>query len=125
MTPPHVGVPYNPLDKLNIARSIEGELLSGEVRPLADVGSIAGAGVYVIYYTGSFAPYAPIAARNLDEHFGQPIYIGKAIPKGGRKGGLTKDASKGSALADHLPAARRLRLTKWTISTLLIFTFAI
>ncbi len=102
MTPPSVGGPYNPLDKLNIARSIEGELLSGEVRPLADVGSIAGAGVYVIYYTGSFAPYAPIAARNLDEHFGQPIYIGKAIPKGGRKGGLTKDASKGSALADRL-----------------------
>ena len=36
-------------------------------------------------------------------HSKKPIYVGKAIPKGGRKGGLTKDASVGSrALADRL-----------------------
>lgn len=93
---------YNPLDKLNIARSIEGELLNRRPIPLATIGEIKGAGVYVIYYTGHFAPYAEIAARNLDNRFEKPIYIGKAIPKGGRKGGLTKDPSKGSALADRL-----------------------
>lgn len=101
MTPPRTG-PYNPLDKLNIAKSIEGELLSGPVKPLSSIGDIAGAGVYVIYYTGTFGPYAEIAAKNLDDKFKQPIYVGKAIPKGGRKGGLTKDASVGTALAERL-----------------------
>lgn len=31
-----------------------------------------------------------------------PIYVGKAIPKGGRKGGLSLDASTGRALRDRL-----------------------
>lgn len=31
-----------------------------------------------------------------------PIYVGKAIPKGGRKGGLGKDAGQGAALRDRL-----------------------
>lgn len=34
--------------------------------------------------------------------FSRPIYIGKAIPKGGRKDGLSSDASKGRSLADRL-----------------------
>jgi hypothetical protein len=101
VTPPGGG-PYNPLDKLNIAKSIEGELLSSPVLSLADIGKIAGAGVYVIYYAGPFEAYESVTARNKDDQFSQPIYIGKAIPKGGRKGGLTKDASKGTALADRL-----------------------
>lgn len=94
--------PYNPLDKLNIARSIETEILGREPLPLSEVSSITGAGVYVIYYTGSFPAYDPIASRNSGSRFEAPIYIGKAIPKGGRKGGLTADASKGTALADRL-----------------------
>ncbi|MDR3505255.1 MAG: Eco29kI family restriction endonuclease [Acidocella sp.] len=93
---------YNPLDKLNIARSIEVELLTRRPVPLSSVTGISGAGVYAIYYTGAYPAYAPIASKNVDDHFGQPIYIGKAIPKGGRKGGLTADASKGRALADRL-----------------------
>lgn len=94
--------PYNPLDKLNIARSIETEILGREPLPLSAVSSITGAGVYVIYYTGGFPAYDPIASRNRGGRFEGPIYIGKAIPKGGRKGGLTADASKGKALADRL-----------------------
>lgn len=93
---------YNPLDKLNIARSIETELLTREPILLSAFGGIQGAGVYAIYYTGPHPAYGPIAAKNADGRFGQPIYIGKAIPKGGRKGGLTADASEGRALADRL-----------------------
>jgi hypothetical protein len=93
--------PYNPLDKLNIARSIESELLSRPSDPLKSIDHLLGAGVYVIYYTGSFSPYAPIATANRHE-MNLPIYVGKAIPKGGRKGGLTKDAAVGKALADRL-----------------------
>lgn len=94
--------PYNPLDKLNIARSIEAELLGGAVRPLSSAEGIVGAGVYAIYYSGEFPPYEPVAARNRGGEFTQPIYVGKAIPKGGRKGGLSGDASRGTALADRL-----------------------
>lgn len=90
--------PYNPLDKVNLARSIESELLTREPLPLVETGRILGAGVYAIYYIGDFAPYAPISNRR----FTTPIYVGKAIPKGGRKGGLSKDAAKGHALADRL-----------------------
>lgn len=93
--------PYNPLDKLNLGRSIEAELLSGEPTPLVEVDHIEGAGMYVIYYTGAFEPYRPISAANAHELV-QPIYVGKAIPKGGRKGGLSKDARLGKPMAERL-----------------------
>lgn len=94
-------VPYNPLDKLNLGNSVATALLREDARPLADAGGIIGAGVYAIYYVGSFAAYAPIAEANKDS-FEQPIYVGKAIPKGGRKGGITTDAGAGTALRDRL-----------------------
>jgi hypothetical protein len=96
-------VAYNPLDKLNLAKSIESELLARPTVLLGEVGNITGAGVYAIYYTGSFPAYASIAKANKGGAFKQPIYVGKAIPKGGRKGGLAKDvASTGHALAVRL-----------------------
>ena len=88
--------PYNPLEKANLARSIQAELLKRDPLPLGEADSIKGAGIYVIYYAGRFAPYAQIRKTKA------PIYIGKAIPKGGRKGGLGADASKGRAMADRL-----------------------
>lgn len=94
--------PYNPLDKLNLAKSIETELLSRSPVPLSNIGIVTGAGVYAIYYVGNFPPYSEIAGFNRDGRFNHPIYVGKAIPKGGRKGGLTKDASKGQALSVRL-----------------------
>lgn len=94
--------PYNPLDKANLAKSIEFELLARAPVSFGDTAEIKGAGIYVIYYVGGFPAYAPVMARNVDDAFAQPIYVGKAIPKGGRKGGLTADASKGRALAERL-----------------------
>lgn len=93
---------YNPLDKINLARSIEVELLSRMPEPLASVDHVQGAGVYVIYYVGDFPAYGLIKSGNINGAFNLPIYVGKAIPKGGRKGGLSKDASGGSALASRL-----------------------
>lgn len=94
--------PYNPLDKLNLGRSVAEALLLREIAPLARVGDIVGAGVYAIYYTGGFEPYAPVTEKNRERRFEQPIYVGKAVPKGARKGGLAFDASKGKALRDRL-----------------------
>lgn len=105
--------PYNPLEKLNLARSIQQELLNGPVVPLGEfkktgrrkkVGraTTPGAGVYAIYYTGSFPAYSRIAEKNAGDAFDLPIYIGKAIPQGGRKGGLDADAAGGTKLAERL-----------------------
>lgn len=94
---------YNPLDKINLAKSIEFELLDRTPIGLSDANNIVGAGVYAIYYSGSFAPYAPISSSSDITRDSIPIYVGKAIPKGGRKGGLTNEASAtGRALADRL-----------------------
>lgn len=94
--------PYNPLDKLNLGRSVAEALLQRPVAPLAETAGIVGAGVYAIYYTGDFPAYAPVAAKNCGDAFGQPIYVGKAVPKGARKGGLTFDASTGHSLRSRL-----------------------
>ncbi|UJW86908.1 Eco29kI family restriction endonuclease [Devosia sp. SL43] len=94
--------PYNPLDKRNLAKSVETELLARAPVSLAEIDGITGAGVYVIYYAGPFDAYAPIAEQNRDGQFSKPIYVGKAIPKGGRKGGLTKDSAVGRALLERL-----------------------
>ncbi|MEZ5601406.1 MAG: Eco29kI family restriction endonuclease [Candidatus Competibacteraceae bacterium] len=69
---------------------------------LAETAELQGAGVYAIYYTGPFPAYEPIVKLNRNDEFWRPIYVGKAIPKGGRKGGITADASKGTALRDRL-----------------------
>jgi hypothetical protein len=95
--------PYNPLAKINLAKSIEMELLNRPVDPLSDVDRIVGAGVYVLYYSGSLPIYAPIASGNQNGIYSKPIYVGKAIPKGGRKGGFQNEASAtGKAIADRL-----------------------
>lgn len=94
--------PYNPLEKENLAQSIVGALFEQRARPLADTAGVIGAGVYAIYYTGDFELYRPVRELNKDGRFRQPIYVGKAIPKGGRKGGLGKDAGVGDALRSRL-----------------------
>jgi len=94
--------PYNPLDKLNLGNSVAQALLKQTPRPLSDTDDIQGAGVYAIYYVGAFPAYRPVAAANRGNGFIQSIYVGKTIPKGGRKGGITTDAAKGTALRDRL-----------------------
>ena len=95
-------IPYNPLDKLNLGKSVAQALLEQNVRGMKAVGEIKGAGIYAIYYTGDFPAYAPVATKNRNDAFDQPIYVGKAIPKGGRKGGISTDMSRGTALRDRL-----------------------
>ena len=95
---------YNPLDKINLGKSVADALLDQPVRPLADIPRFEGAGIYVIYYKGPFEAYLPIAQANVEEaHW--PIYIGKAIPSGGRKGASLTASARGtplySRLADH------------------------
>lgn len=85
-----------------MARSVGEALLSTEVKSLASIGQIEGAGVYAIYYTGDFAPYKKVSALNKGGQFRQPIYVGKAIPAGARKGLEEFDAARGTALKARL-----------------------
>ena len=97
-----MGDPYNPLDKMNLGRSVAEALLLQPATPLSQTSDLIGAGVYAIYYTGTFEPYRAVAESNLNRSFKQPIYVGKAVPKGARKGGLSFDDSTGRALRDRL-----------------------
>lgn len=109
--------PYNPLDRLNLGISVTQALLSRDPGPLAFSEPFNGAGVYAIYYTGDFAPYAKFAGRNRNNRFEAPIYVGKAIPKGSRKGIISAAANASLALyarlsehADSITAAESLKI---------------
>ncbi|HWW55406.1 MAG TPA: Eco29kI family restriction endonuclease [Sphingopyxis sp.] len=104
---------YNPLDKINLGKSVAEALLDCPARPLGSIEPFEGAGIYVLYYDGPHAAYAPIAAANASAAR-WPIYIGKAIPSGGRKGASLAASARGSALykrlADHRDSIREVEL---------------
>jgi hypothetical protein len=85
-------LPYNPLDRVELGKSVERALLA---RPLVELRTFLarkpekfpGAGVYALYYVGSLPYYAPIAppAQAPGE---TPVYVGRARPKGARQGSL-------------------------------------
>jgi len=94
--------PFNPLDKKNLGESVADALLSQSVGPLPPRIRFIGAGVYAIYYTGSFLPYRDVSELNRGERFAWPIYVGKAVPAGTRKGGLGLGADPGQDLYRRL-----------------------
>jgi hypothetical protein len=82
-----VSEPFNPLDKLALAESIERRLLD---QPCIELPPprFDGAGVYAIYYMGDFEAYEPISSPECET----PIYVGKAVPSGSRRGGFLAPA---------------------------------
>lgn len=94
--------PFNPLDKRNLAASVAEALLGRKSRGLGELEGFAGAGIYAIYYSGKFPSYAPLAKGNSDGHAGLPIYVGKAIPQGARKGGVGTGGVATKALFNRL-----------------------
>jgi len=82
---------YNPLDKRNLADSVASALLREPVSALPLENMFPGAGIYAIYYSGSFREYEPIAVKNQKGRYKCPIYVGKAIPGGSRKGAGTSN----------------------------------
>jgi hypothetical protein len=66
-----------------LARSVVEALMSRGEEPLPPAEPFDGAGVYAIYYYGDFKPYSPLIEAKAQ----LPIYVGKAVPIGARKGG--------------------------------------
>jgi hypothetical protein len=94
------------LDKLNLGESIADAIFKRDVYPLKNLSTFLGAGIYVIYYKGDFRLYAKLSETNKND-FIQPIYVGKAIPEGGRKGGLEIDIPPGEYLYKRLNEHRK------------------
>ena len=92
--------PYNPLDKRNLGASVAATMLAAPIHSLPPEPFI-GAGVYARYYRGDFAPYRRLAELNRDS-YKVPIYVGKAVPAGARKGGLGMNVDHGLALYNRL-----------------------
>ena len=109
--------PFNPLDKRNLGESVADALLQTEPRLLPPEPFI-GAGVYAIYYAGPFSAYGQLSEVNRDGQFRCPIYVGKAVPPGARKGGLGLEVDHGQALykrlaehAESVKSAQNLEIT--------------
>ena len=98
--------PYNPLERKNLGASVAEALLGRKPKALGGLTAFKGAGVYAIYYRGEFAPYRRIAELNRTDDPQAPIYVGKAIPAGGRKGASIDSSATSSALFRRLKEHR-------------------
>lgn len=93
-------VPFNPLDKQNLGKSVFVALTKRPLVPLMSLSPFKGAGVYAIYYVGTKRLYKALPSVSLDAS--RPIYVGKAIPAGARKGNIGLDCDPGFALFNRL-----------------------
>ena len=87
---------YNPLDYENLTKSCVEELMRRGPYTLPLEKRFTGPGVYALFYTGDLPIYQPV--RSLDAT--HPIYVGKAVPAGARKG-LAK-VTKGRSLYNRI-----------------------
>lgn len=98
---------YDPLSYDNLAKSVVAALMSRPAVALQSVEKAVGAGVYALYYVGDFPAYRSISSPGC----GRPIYVGKAIPAGGRKGQVPLDhggASLSRRLREHARSIERV-----------------
>ena len=93
---------YNPLDKANLGKSVADALLEKQLEPLAKIARFDGAGVYAIHYLGEFSAYSSPRLARGNESTAVPIYVGKAVPPGSRKGNAGLDADPGRVLFNRL-----------------------
>lgn len=69
------GFVFDPSNPETMGRVIALAVVAQARRPLRDLSPFYGAGVYALYYRGTFPAYAPLRGA---EH---PIYVGKADPQ--------------------------------------------
>lgn len=102
---------FDPLAELGVReddlqRTLISEFLTQECIVLPDSSTaFDGCGVYAIYYYGDYPRYEPISNTRHDATV--PIYVGKAVPSGTRKGGAHLEPSTESKLAQRLSEHRR------------------
>lgn len=97
--------PFNPHEHIFRSPELESMLKDAirffngtPVYELPPPKTFLGSGIYAIYYTGTLDLYERISQRNRIQ-YDLPIYIGKAIPIGARRG---KGGKEGSSLFKRL-----------------------
>ncbi len=96
-------LPFNPLDTRNLAAAVVKALLERRAWRFGDLSPFKGAGIYAIYYGGNYPAYEAIAAVNHDRQWPRwPIYVGKAIPEGARRGKIKVAADGTNSLFNRL-----------------------
>jgi len=98
----HTEQPFNPLDKKNLGTSVADALVAGPIGPLPPEEKFLGAGIYALYYSGNHPAYRSITTADADGNLTTPIYVGKAVPAGARKGGFGLDMPAGPVLYNRL-----------------------
>ena len=99
-------IPFNPLDKKHLGESVAQAMLRQPITRMTELKRFMGAGIYAIYYSGNFPAYEMLSRRNQSGSFSAPIYVGKAVPSGARKGG-NLSADPGTALYGRLTEHKR------------------
>ena len=94
--------PYNPLDKRNLGTSVSDAMLSKELVLLPPGETFLGAGIYAIYSRGNHPLYRALLEAERSRGTRIPIYVGKAVPEGARKGGPGIDVPSGPVLYKRL-----------------------
>jgi hypothetical protein len=83
---------YNPLDYDNLTQNCVRELLTRGPDTLPLAREFIDSGVYALFYAGNFPLYATVRSPDAS----RPIYVGKAVPAGGRKGIAGRPTSRPS-----------------------------
>ncbi len=82
--PPQI---FNPLDREAIGDSLLQAFDRQPRIPFPPPNQFAGIGVYALYYEGDNPLYKLVTARNKQDDRSWPIYVGKGVAQGSRKGG--------------------------------------
>lgn len=95
---------FNPLSLESIGQGVVYELLKSPVQSLPPAGRFLGSGVYALYYSGASEPYTGFGRFNSPDEdlWTWPIYVGKAVPKGSRKGALDFTAGRGADIFNRV-----------------------
>ena len=112
---------YNPLEKYNLGKSVVDALLELPPIGLHDLSAFDGAGIYALYYHGPFTPYRLLAGA-FESRGLIPLYVGKAVPSGSRRGASLTTTATGRSLfsrirehRDSIAAAENLEVADFSV----------
>lgn len=92
---------YDPLTYQNLMAGVVVHFERQRTEPLDTLTKMEGPGIYSLYYQGGLDVYQSVAGS-------QPIYVGKAVPPGSRKGDTVDESHPAlfSRLREHARSIR-------------------
>jgi len=111
--------PYDPLDYTHLAENVVRALLDQPLQAMPPATPFSGVGVYAVWYEGELEWYQNVCGEK------RPIYVGSAVPTGGRKGGTGQPRRKRlyNRLRQHsrsIEQAENLRLNDFSCRYLVV-----